>query len=337
MFVASGGVLAQEIRDDGFEFFTIATLAVDRRSPIDIVRTILSMRRIFKEQRPDVIHAHNAASIMLAAVAAVSVGLKPALIQSVRGIELRATHQWRNWIYRINPAILLAVSEFTKRELVAIGARPQRIRVTYNGVDPEKFNPDRIERKTVRAELGLREDELAIGHVGNFSGWKGQDVLVHALAILKRKGHAVQVVFVGDGPARLAAEEAAEKHGVREAVQFLGFRRDIPEVQAAIDIYCQPSTEGEMFPNAIVEAMAMGNCWVGSDISGLGELTVNGDAGDLVPAGDAYALAAALDLRLSNVKDLRNRGVAARRFVLDNLTVERVVDRIASAYKEAQR
>jgi len=56
---------------------------------------------------------------------------------------------------------------------------------------------------------------------------------------------------------------------VEEFVHFTGFRRDIPNIQAALDIYTLASVKGEMFPNSILEAMAMGNPWVASNLSGI--------------------------------------------------------------------
>jgi glycosyltransferase involved in cell wall biosynthesis len=104
---------------------------------------------------------------------------------------------------------------------------------------------------------------------------------------------------------------------------------------SAMDIYCQPSIFGEFFPNAIIEAMAMGKPWIGSDIAGLKELTAGDSAGWVSPPGDVDALAANLD-RLAGDAELRaSRGRAARKHVQAELTIEKVVDRILGAYRAA--
>src|SRR6185295_6992093 len=121
--------------------------------------------------------------------------------------------------------------------------------------------------------------DVVIGSVGAFDGWKGQDVLVRAMPALRQLNPGVKLVFVGDGPTRKSVEELAAQLGVAERVTFLGFRTDIPDILAGIDIYSLPSVQGEMFPNSILEAMSMGKPWVGSDISGLSELTAEGRAG----------------------------------------------------------
>ena len=138
--------------------------------------------------------------MLLAATAARTAFIRAGYVQSVRGIELRATHQWRNWIYRINPAELLAVSAFTRDQLLKLGARANRIHITYNGVDLERFDPGVVDGAGIRAEFGLGDGPV-IGHVGNFSGWKGQDLLVRVAASLRQSVPGLRVVLVGKGPA----------------------------------------------------------------------------------------------------------------------------------------
>lgn len=330
-FAASGGILVPEIVDAGFQFHKIEPLAVQRRGPGDVLRAIYELRRLIRREMPDVVHAHNAASLMIAALGAKLAFRSPRLVQSVRGLELRPAYGWRNGIYRLNPAQLLAVSDFTKRELIRAGAQQDCITVTYNGVDIERFDPTTVDSNCVRAEFGLH-GKLVVGHVGNFSGWKGQDVLVRAAARICDRYPAIHVLLVGDGPDLERVQRLAESLDAGQRVTFTGLRRDIPEIQAALDLYCQPSTQGEMFPNAIVEAMAMANSWVGSDISGLAELSVDGLAGDVVPPGNPELLADKIAERLASPAELQRRGAVGRRFVEENLTVARVTDRVEYAY-----
>lgn len=330
-FAASGGELHQEITDDGFTFHEIPSLAVTKRNLIDVMHSILALRRVLRLERPEIVHGHNAASIMMAYMAALSTMYSAKYVQSVRGIELRDTHQWRNWIYRISPAELLAVSEFTRDQLVNIGAKPSRIHITYNGVDLSRFDPVAVTGKKIREEFRLG-DGIVTGHVGNFSGWKGQELLVRAAAALREEFPSARWVLVGKGPAHEEVKALASTLGVSDIVVFPGFRRDIPEFQAAFDLYSQPSTQGEMFPNAIVEAMAMQNCWVGSDISGLAELADEGRTGLLVEPGDLDGLITAFRSHFADPDAIRNRGLAARKLVEAKLTVNQVVDRVVRVY-----
>jgi glycosyltransferase involved in cell wall biosynthesis len=333
-FCGSGGLLAPLIRDTGFEFETIRSLALDRRDPVNAMRAIFAIARLLKKEGIEVVHAHNAAATYLAWMAS-NLGLHPVrLVHSVRGIELRESHSWRNWIYKLYPADMLAVSEFTRRELIRLGADGRRIHVTYNGTNLDRFDPDKVSGQSIRSEFGL-EHAIVLGHVGAFSGAKGQQNIVRVVARLVNRYPRIRALLVGVGAARPNVEKLAEDLGVAEKVVFAGFRTDIPQFQAAFDIYLQPSTWGEMFPNAIVEAMSMRNPWVGSDISGLAELTADGGAGTVVPPDDIDALVAAIEPLVASPELRLLRGTAGRLEVEERFTIGAVVDRIETVYNRS--
>ena len=327
-FCSSGGVLSDHIRRHNFELIVVPTLAVNRRDPVSTLRNIKALAQIISERRIDVVHAHNAATAYCAYIAQFLSGRRVGVVHSVRGIELRSTHQWRNLIYRFYPPQILAVSEFTKRELLRNGARMEKIQVSYNGVDTEKFSSAAAaprEKDCVR--------DVVIGSVGAFDGWKGQEVLVRAMPSLLKMNENVRLVFVGDGPTRKSVEQLAAQVGVAERVTFLGFRTDIPQILAHIDIYSLPSTQGEMLPNSILEAMSMGKPWVGSDISGLSELTAQGRAGLLCEPSSVESLVTQLGKLVTDEGLRRKMGHAARDEVLAKFSVEKVVDTIVRAYE----
>ena len=331
-YASSGGVLVPRIEEQGFEFHEVPSLAVDRRSPVDSIRTVSRLRSLIRKHRFDILHGHNAASIVLASLAARLAGVAAKPVQSVRGIELRKNYQWRNWIYRVNPAHLLAVSDFTRRELLRLGARDRDITVTYNGVDLSRFDPAEVDGDDLRRELDLGDGPV-IGHVGKFSGAKGQQVLVAALPEIHRQFPGVRAVFVGDGPTLEEVKQLARDLGVDTLTRFAGLRLDVPRFQSIFDLYTQPSTWGEMFPNAILEAMAMQRPWVGSDISGLSELTDDGKAGIVVKPDDADVLADTIVGLLADTGKLHAMGRHAREFVVGRFTVERVADTVEGVYR----
>lgn len=335
-FTGSGGVLLSNIQDRGFHFDKIPTLAVDRRSPVDTIKTVLALRRVLKRNRIDVVHAHNAAGAALALVASKTILRRVAVVQSVRGVELRSTHQWRNRIYRILPIEFLAVSDFTRRSLLSFGVSDRKITVSFNGVDTERFNDKHARRDALRAELGF-DEAFVVGHVGAFSGWKGQDVLVRALTKVADQCPALCLLLVGDGPAMAEVREIVSDHGLTHRVHFAGFQRDVSAYLEAMDLYSQPSTEGEMLPNAIIEAMATGRGWVGSDISGLAELSGDQTAGQLLDPGDVDGLAAKLREIAGRPEIATRMGEAARKLVANKFAVRRVVDVVLSVYGRALR
>lgn len=331
VFASSGGVMAERIQQLGFPFENIPTLSVDRRSAVDTLRSAMAVRALILKYDIDVIHAHNAACTAVGYLGGLLARRRIRLVQSVRGTEQRPNYQWRNQVYRFLPASFLAVSRFTANELQRFGVPERRIRVSYNGADMSRFRRNDEARNSVRASLGLGE-EFVIGHVGAFSGWKGQHLVVEVLARTKEIRPDMHAIFVGDGEARADVEKRAKSQGVSSRVHFVGFQLDAAPFYSAFDLYCQPSTHGEMLPNSIIEAMSTGLPWIGSDISGLRELAGDGVAGVVLPPGDVDALSKEI-VSISNDNDRRaEMGRAAQSLAESMFSVERVTDTVESAY-----
>jgi len=164
---------------------------------------------------------------------------------------------------------------------------------------------------------------------------KGQHLVVEAIARLKDRVPSLRVLLVGDGNRRAFVEDTARRLGVTDRIIFAGRRFDAPRLLSAADIYCLPSVAGEFFPNSIVEAMAMGKPWVGSDIAGLSELTAGGEAGLLTAIGDVDGLARHLEDLTNNPERRAAMGQRARREVEDKFTITKVIDRVLRAYQLA--
>lgn len=336
-FATSGGAYVEQVQKNNFPVTIIPTLAYNKRGPLSTWSNIRALAKVIKEQKIDVIHGHNAAATLVACIGGKLAGCKFSAVSSVRGLDPRALYQWRNYIYHMVPGRILAVSEFTLRELMKFGIAAARVTVTYNGFDQQRFNPITADSERIRREFSLGSRTL-IGCVGTMvetKPTKGQHVLVEALAKIRPRFPDAHVVFVGDGPGRAHVEQVARDLNMTDHVTFAGMRFDTPDFFSAFDIYCLPSIKGEMFPNSIVEAMAMGKPWVGSDIAGLSELTAEGRAGTVVPIGDADSLANAL-IKLLEDRGLRlAMGVKARKEAVERFTISAVVDRIESAYRKS--
>jgi glycosyltransferase involved in cell wall biosynthesis len=333
-FLACGGALRDEIENAGFAFHVVPGFRVGERGPVNSVKAIAGIAKVLRERQVELVHAHNATSVQLTYFAALRNRNPLPLVQSVRGVELRKWFQWRNWIYKFSPARLLAVSEFTRQTLLDFGVPPDRVTVTYNGIDPKRFNPDTVDSTRIRKEFDLH-DRVVVGHIGAMNGCKGQDVLVEAIACVKKQFPHVACLLVGDGPVRQHVERRAAELGVSDCVHFAGMRFESPDFHACFDIYAQPSVRGEMFPNSIIEAMAMRTPWIGSDISGLSEMTADGEAGWVTSPGAVEALANNLIKLLADKELRRARGQRAHDEVHRRFTIQHVVSRIESAYEQA--
>lgn len=344
VFVTSGGVFLPEVEKHGFTVEIEPMLAPNAKRMLFAPLAVVRLAGIIRKHRPDVVHGHNAASTLLAKLAGYFAGRDLPCVTSVRGVEERESHQFRNRIWKLTPGKLLGVCEKTRQRLLSFNVPDEKIHVSYNGVDLSRFNNDRSNGPAIRQEFGLDEDAVVVGTVGAITGpldldgpSKGQHNLVKAMGLLRDKHPQLRVLLVGDGHHRETVEAVAKELGLEDRVVFAGRRFDVPEMLSAMDIYCLASIWGEFFPNSILEAMAMGLPWIGSDIAGLSELTAGDEAGWVSPIGDVEALATNLDRLVADSELRRRRGERARREVEDRFSIQRVCDNILNCYTEQQR
>lgn len=214
---------------------------------------------------------------------------------------VRATMPWADTVVVNSPATrAFAVG--------AEGARPERLAYIPNGVSMACY-ADPLSRELLRAELGLPADARLAGSVGRLTAQKGLDLLIDALAAPALAGLHLLLAGAGEEEGRLRAQ--AQRLGLAGRVHFLGYRRDVPRLLGALDLYVHPA-RFEGMPNALLEAMAASCPIVATAVDGNGELIADGRHGWLVPAGDASALAAAMGAALADPAEARRRGESAR-------------------------
>ncbi len=196
----------------------------------------------------------------------------------------------------LRAARVIANSRATAAAFVGAGGHESLVRVVHNGIDPAPFDAVTVEiAAETRAALGVPAGAFVVSLFGRFHPWKGQQVLLDALAVLPR----VHVLFVG---APLFGEDAfasalqaqAAKTGVADRAHFLGFRSDVPELMRASDAIVHASVYPEPFGRVIVEGMLAERPVIATRAGGVTEI-VDDDTGMLVPPNDAGALVAAIE------------------------------------------
>ncbi len=174
----------------------------------------------------------------------------------------------------------------------------ERVSVIHNGVHTNAFRPG-LDSSAVRREFGIAPDQLVIGNAGRITPWKGQHYLIEAFAKIASDYPDAVLLLVGspvfdhDAYERRLKSMAAE-HGLESRIKFAGFRHDLSEVLAAMDIFAFTSVEKDTSPLALLSAMASGLPIVAFDIQGVRELDESGEVFRLVQIGDVDALAESL-------------------------------------------
>lgn len=227
-------------------------------------------RRLLRQIKPDIIVAHNARAIALFAFAAKGLGIPLAGVSHSYKTE-RA----------MQADALVVLSEHMKKHFIAAGYT-KSIEVIPNLI-----------RLPQKPQKRLRQMIPVIGAIGRLSPEKGFDLLLDALAELKRRGIAFKAVIGGDGEEAPRLKSQAEALGIGAKVQWQGWVGDKNGFYNQLDILCIPSRQ-DSFPMVVLEALAHGVPMVATDAPGPATMLTHGSDGLVVPREDKAALANAL-------------------------------------------
>lgn len=208
----------------------------------------------------------------------------------------------------------LLPSESLRNWLVSRGVSACRTSVLYNPVDTCHFRPHPELRKSVRATLGLRDDDVLVGFVGRFESNKGVIPFSNAVNLSMQRVPNLHALWVGFG--RREAELDRVIHDSPNAHRHvrLPWVDDPLPYYAAMDFLALPSTGPEAFGRVLVEAQACGIPVLGSHIGGIAETMQPGITGELVPPGDIGAWAQAVTAMALDDERRQHMGTAGRAF-----------------------
>jgi glycosyltransferase involved in cell wall biosynthesis len=200
----------------------------------------------------------------------------------------------------------------------------QKLNVIYNGIDYKPyFDPDKI----IRKELAISNDYLLIGMIGRVSHWKGQSYFLEIANQLCQSYSNVVFIIVGDafpGSEHLYQEMKQQIiiKGLEMRVHTLGFRSDVPEILAELDVFILPSILPDPFPTVILEAMASGKPVVATSHGGAYEMIVDNETGYLISWTDAPKAAERMIPLLEDELLRRDMGKKGRERVLKHFSLE---------------
>jgi glycosyltransferase involved in cell wall biosynthesis len=212
-----------------------------------------------------------------------------------------------------------------------------RIVLIPNGVDTEKFNPESVSGKGVREEFNIRQDELLIGMMARFSPGKGHEEFLEGASQLNRENTNLRFMIIGE--ASRGEDEYAERIKAYSKklklnnIIFTGYRSDVPELLAALDIFVFPS-HAESFGMALIEAMSMQKPSVCSASEGVLDIAVDGQTSLLFEKKNAGDLALKVKSLIDDPEKRKTFARAARHRVVENFYIESVTDRITEVYRD---
>ena len=248
----------------------------------------------------------------------------PRIVSSLRARNTNYAG-WQRWLVRHTmrwaDAVVINTTHARNFAVAEEGVRPDHIYIIPNGVRVEDYSAP-LDQASLRAELDLPSDGWLVGSVGRLTHQKGFDVLLRALSLLPDRD--INLLLVGTGEEEASLRALAATLHVQDRVHFAGYRRDVPRLLGALDLYVHPA-RFEGMPNALLEAMAACCPIVASSVDGNCDLIEDGVHGWLVPAEKASPLAEAIRGALSDPMERQRRAAAAQRRVATDFSVEAMI------------
>lgn len=321
------GWLSAQVRDRGVECW-INPL----QGKVDAT-WLINLRRQIGPRGIDVIHTHEFEMNIRGGLLALT--FKKPVVGTVHGRHHYPERWVRRFAYRcvaMGRIQLVAVSENIRDTLTSVVGIPgQRITVIPNGIDVSRYEPDAAARVAARTALGISDDELLLGAIGNLYEIKGHTYLIDAFAQLARQHPRIRLVIAGRGKQEAALRAQIGQLGLGgEQVRLLGFRDDVPQLLQAFDVFVLPSLS-EGTPLAVIEAMASATPIVATDVGGVGVLLA-GEAGTLCSPASAQALAEALHPLIVDAESRFQMGTAGHQRARERHSVQRMRDSYLPLY-----
>ncbi|EJW20923.1 hypothetical protein IMCC14465_07190 [alpha proteobacterium IMCC14465] len=350
--VSEGGKMADAIIAEGGE---IIHAPVSSKNPIIMYQNINRLARIAEAQNIDILHARSRAPAWSSLWAAQKIG-KPYLATYHSKVhDSPKLKIFYNSVMTRGERVI-ANSAFTAARIRSVHKiAPEKIDIVPRGCDPEKFDPAHISQTDITeqsAAWGVQEGEFVILCPARLTRWKGQMVLLEAVARLTGNFRLVLTgnTFDKTGAESRFAQELkarASEMGFTDRLVFAGHVANMPLAYAVSDLAVLPSLDPEPFGRTAVEAQAATLPVIVSDAGGFRETVREDDAssdspvqrtGWRVPPGDVAALTARLQA-VANLsrEELSTIGQAARQWVMENFTTEKMCAQTLQIYQSVIR
>ncbi|MBD2774469.1 glycosyltransferase family 4 protein [Iningainema tapete] len=189
-------------------------------------------------------------------------------------------------------SLVIANSQASLTAFITAGGRADKTKVVYNGFDPKIYQSNEKDVSQIRQQLKI-DGQFVVGHFSRLAPWKGQHILIEALAQCPEKVTAILVgdALFGEQDYVQSLHQQVAALGLSNRVKFLGFRSEIPLLMAACDLIAHTSIAPEPFGRVIIEAMLCGKPVVAAKSGGAIELVEEGINGFLATPGNPQELA----------------------------------------------
>jgi lipopolysaccharide/colanic/teichoic acid biosynthesis glycosyltransferase len=316
-----------------------------RMTPVADLRACVALWRLFRREHFTIVHTHQVKAALYAQLAARLAGV-PIVVNTVHGfyfhdntprLKRRAWVRLERVLARLSHALLSQNREDIETAVREGICASDKIAHIGNGIDVRRFDraavdADRLE--AVRRELGLAAGDQVVGFVGRLVEEKGVLELFDALRLVRDRFPRVRLLMIGpvdQDKADAIQPSTADAYGIGDITVFAGYRHDMPELYALMNVCVLPSHR-EGMPRSPMEAASMGVPCVATAIRGCREVVRDGETGWLVPVNDAPALAEGIGRILGDAAAAARMAARARSIACGDFDERLVFERVKAAY-----
>ncbi|MBW2045128.1 MAG: glycosyltransferase [Deltaproteobacteria bacterium] len=298
------------------------------------LREIKKFIEIVKLERPDIVHPHLFFATRFVApitkFAKVPVVIETAHLREAWRKGIKRMYAVDRFFYRFVDKII-AVSGAVKNYLINDKKLPaEKISVIHNGVDLKRLQ--RLKSDYSDEKISLSSNTFKIGVIGRLEPQKGHKYFLEAVSLLDGKFEDVKCLIVGEGSLKEELADSVQRLGISDRVQFLGYRQDIKDIIAGLDLVVLPSLY-EGLPLVALEAQAMGKPMVVTNVDGSPEVVIHNKTGIVIPCKDSQALKEAIEVFLNNRDLAIQMGEEARRHIEANFDIRAQIEKTQELYK----
>lgn len=297
------------------------------------IKAIGSLKKLFRELKPDVVHTHAS---MSARIAAKQCGIKTvytrhSVFEPSARISKGLGKKINGFINNNTVDRIIAVAEAAKDNLTATGVSDKKIDVILNGVEALcEYDSDR--QKAARDSFGIAADETAVALIARLTEVKGQKYFVDCAEILRSEGYKVKFLIAGTGDTEAELKAQIREKGLEDTVIMTGFLTDVEPLMNAMDIQGNCSFGTEATSLSLLQGMSLGKPAVVTRFGGNPGVIRDGVNGFLTPVKDAAAMADAIRKLIDNRELYDKMREDSKRIYSSEFTAEVNTRRIENVY-----
>ena len=309
---------------------------------------LIKLNKLIRKKGYDIVHTHTTKAGILGRIAA-RIARVPIIVHGLHGSTFEAFDSGLlNWLLFLFERLTgrftdayISVSGVLSEKYIERGiGKKENYHTVYSGMELGTFYGARrkIDRRRKQRELGIDSEDFIIGNVARLETRKGHKFLIDAFKniVEKQKDNHLKLLIIGEGNKREYLESYVKELNLEGKVIFTGYRKDVEELMAVMDIFVLTSLR-EGLPRVLVQAAAVGMPSVAFNVDGVSEIIKDNYNGFLIKPRDVGPLINRIEKYINNKELVLQHGRNGREFVKDKWTIKGMVDRIDKIYQDLVR